>query len=109
VVYIQTVAFRPVRRIQQLFRQGNRELPPADLFHLEKLTTELFSSHAQLSQLMRQTMAEASSKYLYDLYMGNIGSHREMKEKWRSYFGDWTEAPLTPVIVSIDRHEAWAE
>ncbi|TLS51677.1 AraC family transcriptional regulator [Paenibacillus antri] len=108
VVYIQSVAFRPVRRIQRLFRQSNRDIPNADLLHLERLTTELLSDHAQLSQLIRQTMPEASSKYLFDIYMGNVSSIREMREKWSSYFQDWTDEPLTFVVVSIDRYEAWA-
>jgi len=108
VVYIQSVAFRPVRRMQRLFRQSNRDIPHADLLHLERLTTELLSDHAQLSQLIRQTMPEASSKFLYDIYVGNISSTREVREKWSSYFQGWTNAPLAFVVVSIDRYEAWA-
>lgn len=108
VVYVQSAAFRPIRRMQKLFRQIDRDIPQADLLHLERLTTDLLSDHAQLSQLIRQTMPEASSKYLYDIYTGIIESKREMREKWKSYFQGWTDAPLTFAVVSIDRYDAWA-
>lgn len=108
IAYIQSIAFRPVRRMQRLFRQNDRDIPHADLLHLERLTNELLSDHAQLSQLIRQTMPEASSKFLYDIHMGNVSSKREMREKWGSYFHDWTDAPVLFVVASIDRYEAWA-
>src|SRR5690606_13574949 len=44
----------------------------------------------------------------YDIYTGIIESKREMREKWKSYFQGWTDAPLTFAVVSIDRYDAWA-
>ncbi|HZG87817.1 helix-turn-helix domain-containing protein [Paenibacillus sp.] len=110
IAYIQSVAFRPIRRMQRLFNQNDRDpnRSPDDLLHLERLTSELLSDHAQLAQLIRQTMPEASSKFLYDVYMGNVHSKRELKEKWSSYFHGWTDAPLTFAVLSIDRYEAWS-
>ncbi|WP_166243106.1 helix-turn-helix domain-containing protein [Paenibacillus turpanensis] len=108
IIYIHSVAFRPVRRMQRLLRKNNRDIPHADLVHLERMTSELVSDHAQLSQLIRQTMPEASSKFLYDIYLGHINSKREVREKWASYFQGWTNAPLTFAVVSIDDYEAWS-
>ncbi|WP_199614000.1 AraC family transcriptional regulator [Paenibacillus alkalitolerans] len=108
IFYINSVAFRPVRRMQRLFRKNDRDMFHADLLHLERLTSELLSDHAQLSQLIRQTMPEAASKFLYDIYMGNIDSKREVREKWSSYFQGWTDAPLTIAVMSIDNYEAWS-
>jgi AraC-like DNA-binding protein len=108
IFYINAVAFRPVRRMQQLFHVKDRDMLNPDLIHLEKLTGELLSDHAQLSQLIRQTITEASSKFLYDYCTGNIHSLREVREKWKSYFPGWTDAPLTMAVISIDNHNDWS-
>lgn len=107
IFYIHWIAFRPVRRIQQLFRAEGRENVRSDLRHLERLTEELLAHHAQLSQRMRQTLSDGSSKFLFDLCIGNIASKREIQEKWKLYFQDWSDAPLSIALVSIDRYGAW--
>jgi AraC-like DNA-binding protein len=110
IVYINAAAFRPVRRLKQLFntydhreRKGN-----PDGIDLEKLAGELLTNHAHLAQLIRETMNEASSKLLFDIYMGNLTGKRDISEKWSRYFEEWTSAPVTVVILSIDRYEAFA-
>ncbi|NMO95028.1 AraC family transcriptional regulator [Paenibacillus lemnae] len=108
IMYIQTLTFRPIRRIQQLFRKNESELPGTDLHHLERLTTELLSDHAQLSQLIRQTMPEVSSKFLYDIYVGNRSGIRSIRDKWSSCFQDWSSEPVLIAVVSIDQFECWS-
>lgn len=109
IFYIHSVAFRPVRRMQELFKATREDRDRSDLLHLERVTAELLNNHMQLSQLMRQTIPEASAKFLFDIYSGNIHSKREVLEKWNRYFKDWSDAPLTIALVSIDRYKWWSE
>lgn len=108
IFYIHSIAFRPVRRMMRLFKHRDGEVQQPDLEHLAKLTDELMSDHAQLTQLIRQTMPEASSKFIYDYCLGNLHNMREVQEKWSSYFPNWTDAPLTIAVISIDDYEQWA-
>jgi AraC-like DNA-binding protein len=105
---INAAAYRPVRRLKQLFNtygSNGRKGGNPDGIDLEKLAGELLSNHAHLAQLIRETMSEASSKLLYDIYMGNLTGKRDIREKWGRYFEDWSEAPVTIAILSIDRYE----
>lgn len=111
--YINAAAFRPVRRLRQLFstydrhdRKTKRE--DDSVVALEKLAGEFLNDHAHLAQLIRETMSEASSKLLYDMYIGNLTGKREIEEKWGRYFEEWTQAPITAAILSIDRYEEFA-
>ncbi|MFC6232608.1 AraC family transcriptional regulator [Paenibacillus allorhizosphaerae] len=108
IFYINAVAFRPVRRLRQLFSAYDRKESGAAGIDLEKLTDELLSNHAHLSRLVRETMSEASSKLLHDIYTGNLTGKRDIREKWNRYFSDWSDAPVSVTIVSIDRYEAWS-
>ncbi|WP_159881254.1 AraC family transcriptional regulator [Paenibacillus puerhi] len=109
IFYINAAAFRPVRRLKQLFSAYDRQTDggPEGL-DLEKLAGELLSNHAHLSQLVRETMSEASSKLLQDIHTGSLTGRRDMEEKWNRYFRDWTAAPVSVAILSIDRYEAWS-
>ncbi|MDF2668384.1 MAG: AraC family transcriptional regulator [Paenibacillus sp.] len=109
IFYINAAAFRPVRRLKQLFSTYDRKANVSGGIDLEKLTGELLSNHAHLSQLVRETMSEASSKMLYDIYIGNLTGKRDIGEKWIRYFGEWTEAPVTVVVLSIDRYDEWSQ
>ncbi|OXM83639.1 helix-turn-helix domain-containing protein [Paenibacillus rigui] len=108
IFYINVAAFRPVRRLRQLFSAYERKNASPEGIDLEKLAGELLSNHAHLSQLVRETMSEASSKLLYDIYTGNLPGRREIEEKWARYFGDWSAEPVTVAIISIDRYEEWS-
>lgn len=109
IFYINAAAYRPIRRLKQLFNtydgSSSRKGGNPDGIDLEKLAGELLSNHAHLAQLIRETMSEASSKLLYDIYMGNLTGKRDIREKWGRYFGDWSEAAVTVAILSIDRFE----
>lgn len=108
IFYINAAAFRPVRRLRQLFSSYDRKMLSPEGIDLEKLAGELLTNHAHLSQLVRETMSEASSKLLYDMYTGNIPGKRDMEEKWSRYFGEWTSEPVTVAVISIDRYEEWS-
>ncbi|MBE1440794.1 AraC-like DNA-binding protein [Paenibacillus sp. OAS669] len=109
IFYINAAAFRPVRRLRQLFSAYERKESGAGGIDLEKLTDELLSNHAHLSQLVRETMSEASSKLLSDIYSGHLTGKRDIQDKWNRYFGDWQEqAPVTVAILSIDRYKEWS-
>ncbi|WP_248930762.1 helix-turn-helix domain-containing protein [Paenibacillus hamazuiensis] len=108
IFYINAEAFRPVRRLRQLFSAYERKESGMGGIDLEKLTDELLSNHAHLSRLVRETMSEASSKMLHDIYTGNLTGKRDIQEKWNRYFGDWLKAPVSVAILSIDRYEDWS-
>lgn len=111
IYYINAAAFRPVRRLKQLFHAPDHAGGKAvhqDGIDLEKLAGEILTNHAHLSQLIRETMTEASSKLLYDLYIGNLTGKRDIEEKWSRFFEEWSDAPVTVVILSIDRYDAFA-
>ncbi|WP_028609097.1 AraC family transcriptional regulator [Paenibacillus harenae] len=108
IFYINAAAFRPVRRLKQLFSTYDRKPDGPEGIDLENLAGELLSKHAHLSQLVRETMSEAASKLLTDIYTGNMSGKRDIQEKWSRYFGDWTTAPLTVAVLSIDRYESWS-
>nr|WP_246061823.1 AraC family transcriptional regulator [Paenibacillus oralis] len=107
--YINAVAFRPVRRLRQLFKTYG----PQDLGNgpggpdLEKLAGELLNNHAHLAHLVRETISEASSKFLYDIHIGHLACKRDIQEKWTRYFAEWTDEPVSAVILSIDRYESF--
>lgn len=108
IFYINAAAFRPVRRLRQLFSNYERKENGTAGIDLEKLTDELLSNHAHLSQLVRETMSEASSKLLGDIYTGNLTGKRDIQKKWSRYFSDWQKTPVSVAILSIDRYEEWA-
>jgi len=109
IVYLQRHAFQPVRRMLQLFRTSNRESYPTDLHYLERVTAELVNHHTQLSQLVIQTIPDAASKFLFDIYIGNMSSMREFRDKWNRYFRDWKRSPFMVIMISIDRYDIWRE
>ncbi|MFS0725775.1 AraC family transcriptional regulator [Paenibacillus sp. 1P07SE] len=108
IIYFNNRAFKPVRRMRQLLSRYERDEEGADLINLEKITGELLTDHAQLSRMIRQTMPEAASKLLVDIYTGNMNGRRELLEKWRSYYEGWSAAKLTVVMISIDDYDAWS-
>lgn len=109
ISYINAVTFRPVRRMRTLLNEYERNENSLDLVILEKITNKLLSDHSRLSQQIRQTLPEASSKFLSDVFAGNSNSQREISEKWERYFRDWTSEPLTVAVVSIDRFRDWSQ
>lgn len=109
IVYLQRHAFMPVRRMLQLFRTSNKDSYPSDLHYLERVTADLVNHHTQLSQLVIQTIPDAASKFLFDIYIGNMSSMREFWDKWNRYFRDWKRSPFLVVMISIDRYDLWRE
>ncbi|MEI7025384.1 helix-turn-helix domain-containing protein [Paenibacillus sp. y28] len=108
IFYTHSVAFKPVRRMRKMLTTyGQAEVSP-DLVGLEHITGKLLNDHDKLSRLVRQTMPEASLKFIQDLFTGNLKSRKELEQKWTSYFPDWTDAPLTAAVISIDRYPEWA-
>lgn len=108
ILYVNSAAFRPVRRLKQLFSAYNGKATSPDRIDLEKLAGELLSNHAHLSQLIRETISDAASKFLYDIHSGHMSGRREIREKWRRYFAEWTDAPVTVAVLSIDRYDSWS-
>lgn len=108
IAYYNATAFRPVRRMRDLFSNYDSRRVSADLKDLERVTGELLTDHAQLLVRLRQTMPEAASKLLADIYTGNITGPRDISGKWSRYFKDWTGSQLIVVMVSIDDYAAWS-
>ncbi|MFB5760897.1 AraC family transcriptional regulator [Paenibacillus medicaginis] len=108
IAYYNAAAFRPVRRMRELFSNYDSRQVSTDLKDLERVTGELLTDHAQLSVRLRQTMPEAASKLLADIYAGNLTGQRDISGKWSRYFKDWTGPQLIVVMVSIDDYAAWS-
>lgn len=109
IFYVNSVEFRPIRRIKDLFSMEDQDIFRRDLIHLENMAIDLLSDRAQLSQLVQKVRVEASSKFFYDLYVGNITSNNEINEKWNTYFKNWTHDSLTMAIISIDNFYEWSD
>jgi AraC-like DNA-binding protein len=108
IFYINSIAFQPVRRMRSMLNAFEKNESGTDLMLLENITGKLLNDHAKLSQLIRQTMPEASSKFLHDVFTGTLTGKKELQTKWGSYFQEWSEAPLTVGVISIDRYQDWA-
>ncbi|MBB6734932.1 helix-turn-helix domain-containing protein [Cohnella zeiphila] len=108
IFYINKAAFRPVRRLRRLFNAYGGKPKDAERADLEKLAGEVLSHHAHLSQLVRETLPEAASKYLFDVYSGQIAGRRDIREKWGRFFPNWTEVPYYAAVLSIDDYDAWS-
>ncbi|MFA9557666.1 AraC family transcriptional regulator [Evansella sp. AB-rgal1] len=104
---INTVAFKPIRRMKQLFKVKDGEIDRHDLLHLENLTGDLMSNYTDLSDLVRKVKTEAVSKFFQDIYTGNMNSKEEIHEKWDVYFQGWAKEPYTIAIISIDNYPRW--
>ncbi|GGF68778.1 hypothetical protein GCM10010912_12330 [Paenibacillus albidus] len=109
ITFYNAAAFRPVRRMRQLLSGYDRERISPELIDLEKITGQLLTDHAQQAINLRQTLPEASSKFLTDIYTGNMTGNREIGEKWSRYFKDWNDEPLAVAMLSIDDYHAWCE
>ncbi|WP_426451778.1 helix-turn-helix domain-containing protein [Paenibacillus sp. S-38] len=107
IVHINSVAFQPVRRMRSMLHAYKKEGVSPDLNDLEQVTGRLLSDHDKLSQLIRQTMPEAASKFVKEALAGQIRSSKEWTHKWACYFRDWEEGPLTLAVLSIDRYGEW--
>jgi AraC-like DNA-binding protein len=109
IYYINTQALRPVRRLGQLFGAiDGKTGENGGGIDLEKIAGELLGKHAHLSHLVRDTLSEASSKLMLDLYNGHVSGKRDMEEKWQRCFSEWTSAPMTAAMLSIDRYGEWS-
>ncbi|MFC0215763.1 helix-turn-helix domain-containing protein [Paenibacillus chartarius] len=109
ILYINAAAFRPVRRLKQLFSSyGGKTDGSVEGIDLEKLAGDLLRGHARMTQLVQETMSEASSKFVHDAYTGKLSGRRELKEKWNRYFAEWTTEPVTAAVLSIDRYGEWS-
>ncbi|WP_028549469.1 helix-turn-helix domain-containing protein [Paenibacillus sp. UNC451MF] len=109
IFYTHSIAFKPVRRMRNMLTTYGQDEVSPDLIDLEKITGKLLKDHEKLAGLVRQTMPEASSKFLHDMFAGNMKSKREISEKWKSYFPEWSDVPLTVAVISIDRYSEWAK
>nr|WP_306813107.1 helix-turn-helix domain-containing protein [Paenibacillus soyae] len=108
IYYINAQALRPVRRLKQLFGAMDSKSGEDSRIDLEKMAGELLGKHAHLSHLVRDTLSEASSKLMLDLYNGRVSGKRDMEEKWQRYFPEWTSAPIMAAMLSIDRYGEWS-
>ncbi|MFD1952854.1 helix-turn-helix domain-containing protein [Paenibacillus thailandensis] len=109
IIHIHAVSFRPIRRMTRLLADYEKSDDGTDFGKLEGITYRLLRSHEELSRQIRLTKAEATSKFVQDVVMGNLSGKREIESRWRQYFQDWTGGPLRVVIVSVDRYAEWAE
>lgn len=109
IAFYNASAFRPVRRMRQLLSGYDQERISPELIDLEKITSQLLTDHAQQAINLRQTLPEASAKFLTDIYAGNMAGSREIGEKWERYFGDWCDSPLAIAMLSIDDYQTWCE
>lgn len=107
IIYINVKVFRPVFRLKQLFRTKGQDMSHHDLSYLENLAGELLYDRAHLSKLLDAAKAEASSKFIYDIYRGNIKNGVEIREKWGGYFKEWNNESLIVAIISIDNFTEW--
>ena len=108
IFYINSIAFRPIRRIKALFNIGHRDIDYHDLLHLETLAGGLLNDHAQLSNMIHKVRAEASAKFFSDIYHKNITNPREIREKCQGYFQESFNKPLKAAIISIDHFYKWS-
>lgn len=109
ITFYNAAAFRPVRRMRQLLSGYDQERIRPEEIDLEKITGQLLTDHAQQAINLRQTLPEASSKFLTDIYNGHMTGSREISEKWYRYFKDWSDEPLSIAMLSIDNYQAWCE
>ncbi|WP_028591163.1 AraC family transcriptional regulator [Paenibacillus massiliensis] len=109
IAFYNASAFKPVRRMRQLLSGYDQERISPELIDLEKITSQLLTDHAQQAINLRQTLPEASAKFLTDIYAGNMAGSREIGEKWERYFGDWCDRPLAIAMLSIDDYQTWCE
>ncbi|WP_100407904.1 helix-turn-helix domain-containing protein [Bacillus solitudinis] len=108
IFYINMVAFRPIRRMKQLFKMGEQDKSRQDLVHLEGLAVELLMDYAKLNQVIRKVKTEASSKFFHDIYHENITDQEEICEKWSGYFRELSNKPLIVAMISIDHFYDWS-
>ncbi|MFS0869170.1 helix-turn-helix domain-containing protein [Paenibacillus xylanilyticus] len=109
ITFYNTAALKPVKRMRQLLSGYDRERISPELIDLEKITGQLLTDHAQQAINLRQTLPEASSKFLTDIYAGNMTGYREIGEKWNRYFKDWSDNSLAVAMLSIDDYHSWCE
>ncbi|TCN25353.1 helix-turn-helix domain-containing protein [Mesobacillus foraminis] len=109
IFYINSIAFRPIRRMKELFNIGNKDIDHHDLLHLETLAGELLNNHAQLSHMIHKVRSEASAKFFSDIYHNNLTNSREIEEKCLGYFQETSNKPLKVAIISIDHFSHWSD
>ncbi|MGG4128460.1 helix-turn-helix domain-containing protein [Paenibacillus illinoisensis] len=109
IAFYNRAAFKPVKRMRQLLSGYDRQRISPELIDLEKITGQLLTDHAQQAINLSQTLPEASSKFLTDIYAGHMTGYREIGEKWNRYFKEWSDSPLTVAMLSIDDYHAWCE
>ncbi|OAK67903.1 AraC family transcriptional regulator [Lederbergia galactosidilytica] len=107
VLYINIKVFRPVFRMKQLFIRKERDISKQGLNELEIVAGQLIHDHAHLAKTLDTIKLEASSKFLLDIYQGEVKSSEEIKEKWNDYFRDWHNHRLVVAIISIDNYPLW--
>ncbi|MCJ7840250.1 AraC family transcriptional regulator [Lederbergia sp. NSJ-179] len=108
IVYMNIKVFRPIFRLKQLFIMKEQDISKQGLNELENIAGQLIHDHAHLAQTLDTIKAEASSKFILDIYQGDIKSRREIQEKWNDYFRDWNNKSLVVAILSIDNFSAWS-
>lgn len=107
VLYINIKVFRPVFRLKQLFIMKERDISKQGLNELEHVAGQLIHDHAHLAKTLDTIKLEASSKFILDIYQGEVKSREEIKEKWNDYFRDWDHHRLVVAIISIDNYSSW--
>lgn len=107
VLYINIKVFRPVFRLKQLFIMKERDISKQGLNELEHVAGQLIDDHAHLAKTLDTIKLEASSKFILDIYQGELKSGEEIKEKWNHYFRDWNHHHLVIAIISIDSYWVW--
>ncbi|WP_248925834.1 AraC family transcriptional regulator [Paenibacillus hamazuiensis] len=107
IYYYSFTASRPVKRIRELIGQDGKSHAPGDLHDIEQYIHKLIREFDLNSAISRESLPEIRAKYVQDVLFHRIGA-KEIQFKWQRYFQEWTEAPLTAAIVSINRYKAWS-
>ncbi|MFD0682230.1 MULTISPECIES: helix-turn-helix domain-containing protein [unclassified Paenibacillus] len=108
IFFYNFAAFKPIKRIWQLLATNNSVSSgsDSDLYDLEAVVKNLLKEFDSTSSVAERSLPELRSKYIQDVLMSRIGS-KELRDKWETYFAQWTKDQLIAVAVSINRYSEW--
>jgi AraC-like DNA-binding protein len=107
IYYYNYAAFRPLRRIHQLLNPASSGSSQGSLYDLEPVIGKWVGEFQRRTFVAERSLPELRSKYIQDILNRCIGI-KEVRTKWSHYFHDWSQGPLTVMVVSIDRYWQWA-
>ncbi len=108
IFYFNFTSLKPIKRIKKLVSQYDNQNMPMDLSYLEQFTGRMLRDYSSLTDRIKRSNIELREKFVEDIIMGRLNS-REIKYKWSQMFDQWTEAPISVLILSIDKYHDWAE